>query len=344
MPAVTSGKVLVSGANGFVAAWVVRTLLEEGFSVRGAVRSEQKGSHLKKIFSSNGDKFELAIVPDIAQEGAFNEAVDGVDAIFHTASPFHFNAKDAAEIIRPAVDGTIAILRSAQKHGKSVKRVVVTGSVVSVMQIEPKPRVFTEADWNAQAIKAAEQGRAGALEVRLSYAVSKTLAERAAWDFVEKHKSELGWDLVVLNPPFVFGPTIHDVPTPSTLNTSARQFYNILNKESAPEMLRKANSWIDVRDLGRAHVLSLLKEAAGGERIIVTAGKFVWQEWRAYDITPFDPAHNGRYQKGIPGCAKDTVYHVTYDTSKSVRVLGLTYRSKEETLRDTVADWEERGW
>ncbi|KAJ7820528.1 hypothetical protein B0H14DRAFT_2291662, partial [Mycena olivaceomarginata] len=84
-----------------------------GYSVRGAVRSEAKAAHLQKLFASHGDKFEIAIIPDIGVEGAFDEAVRDVDAIEHTASPFHFQADDPAEIIDPAVNGTVSILHSA---------------------------------------------------------------------------------------------------------------------------------------------------------------------------------------------------------------------------------------
>jgi nucleoside-diphosphate-sugar epimerase len=112
MPTVSPpAKVLVSGANGFIAVWVIQTLLEKGYAVRGTVRSLEKGKYLKTLFEKYSDKFELVVVADITkvsgfclpisasitayhQEGAFDEAVKGVDAIEHTASPFHFNADD----------------------------------------------------------------------------------------------------------------------------------------------------------------------------------------------------------------------------------------------------------
>ncbi|KAJ7249148.1 hypothetical protein B0H12DRAFT_1122907 [Mycena haematopus] len=339
MPAITSGKVLVSGANGFIAAWVVRALLEEGFIVRGAVRSADKCAPLRETFASYGEKLELVVVPDITQEGAFNEAVKGVDAIEHTASPFHLQVDDPDEFIRPAIHGTLGILQSALKHGTSVKRIVVTSSCAAVLQIEPEPKTFSELDWNEQAPReVAEMGRAAPPMTK--YRASKTLAERAAWDFVEKHKTEIGWDLVVLNPPFVFGPTINDTPTPDKLGTSARQFRTILTEPSPPATLGTGSCWVDVRDLARAHVLALLRAQAAGERIIVSAGPYVWQDW--LDAAPDSPAH--QFQKGVPGAGKDAVHQIRYDAAKSVRVLGMAYRTMEETARDTAADWEARGW
>ena len=155
MPSVKKGsKVLVSGANGYIAMWIVRTLLERGFTVRGTVRTEDKGKYLIEYFKSlgYGDKFEVVVVDDfvkvidvfwpyfnltLIKEGAFDEAVKGVDAIEHTASPFQFNPKEPegaqicclifvhvfnkleyeVELILPAVKGTLGILKSALKNG-----------------------------------------------------------------------------------------------------------------------------------------------------------------------------------------------------------------------------------
>ncbi|KAJ7103957.1 hypothetical protein B0H15DRAFT_766839 [Mycena belliarum] len=337
MPAITSGKVLVSGANGFIAAWVVRSLLEEGFSVRGAVRSKGKCAHLQETFASYGEKFELVVVPDITQDGAFDEAVKGVDAIEHTASPFHLNEAQPDEFLTPAIKGTVGILESALKHGTSVKRIVVTSSTAAILQVEKDPKTFSELDWNEQAPRElAEHG--SAVPTITKYRASKTLAERAAWDFVKKHRSEITWDLVVINPPFVFGPHIHQGATPDVLNTSARQFYTMLTEPSSPAVRHSGSCWVDVRDVGRAHALALLKETAGGERIIVSAGPYVWQDW--LDAAPDAP----KYQKGVPGAGKDAVHQLRYDASKSERVLGMTYYTMAETARDAAADWEARGW
>ncbi|KAJ7479142.1 D-lactaldehyde dehydrogenase [Mycena latifolia] len=343
MPTIASGKVLVSGANGFIGAWVVRALLEEGFSVRGAVRSASKGAHLRNIFASSGDKFEVVVVPDVTHQGAFDEAVKGVDAIEHTVSPTNFNGDvDGNTIISGVIQATTGMLQSALKHGTSVKRVVFTSSCAAVMQAgqESEPKTLTERDWNEKAEKdAIELGREAPGST--TYRAAKTLAERAGWEFVETHKPEIGWDLVVLNPPIVFGPHMHDAPTPDALRTSARHFHNILTQPQPPAALATVGSWVDVRDLARAHALALLKAEAGGERIIISAGTFTWQEC-------LDAAQDsGKYQKGVPGAGKDAGAGraLRFDASKSARVLGMTaYRGLAEMVQDTAADWEARGW
>ncbi|KAJ7666346.1 D-lactaldehyde dehydrogenase [Mycena rosella] len=318
--------VLISGANGYIAVWVVRTLLEEGFSVRGAVCSAEKGKHLSELFAPYGDKFELAIVPDITALGAFDEAVQGVDAIEHTASPFHFQADNPAELLEPAIKGTVGILESARKYGKGVKRIVVTSSCAAVMNISTEPQVLSELDWNDQAVKEVEE-RGRAASAGAKYRTSKTLAERAAWDFVETHKAEIGWDLSVLNLPLVLGPILHAIASPTTLNTSTCMMYDAFTK---PGSAAGGGCWIDVRALQRA--------AAGGERIIIAVGAFAWQDW--LDAAPA----GGKYQKGTPGAGKDAVHLLRYRNEKSVRVLGMEYRSMADTAKAVVADWEARGW
>ncbi|KAJ7109565.1 D-lactaldehyde dehydrogenase [Mycena crocata] len=305
MPAISSGKVLVTGANGFVATWTIQFLLEHGFSVRGAVRSD----------------------------GAFDAAVQGVDAIEHIASPYHLHADE------PEVQGTLGVFQSAQTQGKSIKRIVMTSSSAAVLQIQVEPKMFSEPDWNEQAPKeAAELGREAPPMTK--YRASKALQERAAWDFVETYKSELNWDLAVLNPPFVFGPPLQPVSTPDELNTSSHQFYTMLTQPSSLAARLTGACWVDVRDIAYAHVLALLKPDAGGERIIVSAGAYVWQNWREFFAAPESP----KCQKGTPGARTNVIHQISYDTSKSVRVLGMTHDMMDETARDTIAQWEARGW
>lgn len=343
MPTITSGKVLVSGANGYVALWVVRSLLEHGYSVRATVRSESKGTHLRKIFASYSEKLELIVVPDITAAGAFDEAVQGVDAIEHTASPFHFKAEDPEEMNRPAVLGTTRMLESALAHGKAVKRIVVTSSCASVFNfpVPGKPRTFSEADWNDQMVEDVKKNGRNA-HMYSKYCASKTLAERAAWEFVEKNKGKIGWDLVVLNPPYVYGPMLQEVSSPDALNESMQEWYDAVVKSAHPvkDLSEIGSEWVDVRDLAEAHTLSLQREAAGGERIIVSGGPWKWQDWvnaaRKFgaDVPEGDTSYD----------AATTVHLTRYDVSKAARIFGIKYHTMDETTKDIVADLKSRGW
>ncbi|CCO29407.1 Putative uncharacterized oxidoreductase C513.07 [Rhizoctonia solani AG-1 IB] len=223
--------VLVTGASGFIAVWVVKTFLEAGYTVRGTVRSASKGDYLADLFKSHADKFQYVIVEDIAKEGAFDEAVKGVDAVAHTASPFHFQADDPQTLIEPAVQGTLGILSSVHKYAPNVQRIVITSSVAAIMDgSKPSGTVFTENDWNTFSLREVEtKGRAAAGGDK--YRASKTLAEKAAWAFVQERNPK--FDIATINPPMVFGPILHQVSDPESLNTSVAMLYKVLHTKEA---------------------------------------------------------------------------------------------------------------
>ncbi|KAJ3573252.1 hypothetical protein NP233_g2547 [Leucocoprinus birnbaumii] len=346
MPVVPSpARVLVTGANGYIAIWTVKILLEQGYFVRGTVRSAEKGTYLTEYFGKLGfgpDRFELVVVSDITKEGAFDEAVKDVDAIEHMASPFVPDIVDPQGYIKPAVEGTLSVLQSAVKHAPQVKRIVVTSSTASVMAPPTKPTVFSENDWNTDSIKEVEEKGFEAPNMS-KYRMSKTLAEKAAWDFYEKNKADINWELSVINPPFVFGPAIHEITGgPASLNTSLKLWYDVVigDGPKTEQLLSTSNGWADVRDIALAHVLALQKQEAAGERVIVCSGSFTWQEWldEANKIHPY-PLPNPP-AKGIPELEK--IYMVQYDLSKEKRVLGMTLKTKAETTHDSLMDFAAR--
>jgi len=300
------------------------------------------------MFSSYGDNHEVVIVEDIAKEGAFDEAVKGVDAIAHTASPFHLKADSPDELIIPAVKGAVGMLQSALKYGTNVQRVVVTGSCVAVSSPGILvPRTFTEEDWNGPSVKEVQEKGRNADPMSI-YRASKTLAEKAVWDFVEQNKSLIQWDVCVLNPPYVFGPAIHELTSPEQLNQSLADFYKIVIKGEVTNMdslIHGGSSWVDVRDLGLAHSLALEKEAAGGQRIIVSSGPHIWQEWilSANALNP--PIYENLFKGNATYDPKIHQSLFNYDTAKSDRILGLKYRTKDETAKDVMADFKlNRNW
>ncbi|KAI0088795.1 NAD(P)-binding protein [Irpex rosettiformis] len=343
MPAIQSGKVLVSGANGYVAVWVVKKLLEEGYTVRGTVRSEKSIPYLKQLFDSYGDKVEFIVVPDITKPGAFDDALKDIDAIAHTASPFHFNFEHPRELIDPAVLGTTGILESALKHGQHVKRVIILSSCAAVMEADgyPEPVVLTEKDWNVRAAANCEKQGQDASHAD-AYFASKTLAEHAAWDFAAKHKGEVTFDVVALNPPYVHGPFLQDVSAPEKLNVSLLSVYNnaVKGGQTDAELASSPGSWVDVRDLAQAHVLAFQKEAAGGERIIVASGPFTWQQWvhAAHEIDSKLPSGTAGYDYA------NIKFPIKHDNTKSRQILGIDYIGITRCTRDILAQFKELGW
>ncbi|KAF7794065.1 hypothetical protein EIP86_005195 [Pleurotus ostreatoroseus] len=329
MPAVKSGKVLVTGANGYIAAWTVNTLLEQGYSVRGTVRSEAKAVALRQTFSKYSDRLEVIVIDDIAKEGVFDEAVKGIDAIAHLASPCHLDGDDPQEYIGPAVAGTVGLLKSALEHGPSVKRIAITSSCGTVRETpEKEVRTYTSDDWaEGPVLEVKEKGRNASQLAK--YRASKILAERAAWEFVESHKGQLGYEIVTLCGPHIFGPPIE---APNSIDGLSASMKLWLMRVMAANDTVEGHEWLDARDFALAHVLAISQEAAGNNRIIVAAGPWKWQDW-------VNSAHglDKRFPEGDTTYDHATTTHICrYDHSKAENLLGLKCRSIEETTKDIV--------
>ncbi|KAK7056929.1 hypothetical protein VNI00_002647 [Paramarasmius palmivorus] len=373
MPIVQAGskaKILVTGVSGYVAVWVARVLLDRGHDVVGTVRSDAKGKEVAAVFDKLGypnGRFRWVIVEDIAQEGAFDEAVKGVDAIAHVASPFHYNAVDPQELIKPAVDGTVGILESTRKFGQVkflLRGDTPSYAYASFFIFSPDPLVLDESSWADQAVQEVEEKGKDA-PAAIKYRASKTLAERAVWKFCETYKGSLTFDVTALNPSMVYGPEGGLLTSPSSLGTSAGQWHKTLTTTDpdatgmSPEALSvKAMSWIDVRDLAEAHARAFEREEAGGERIIIAYGPSSWQQW--LDAANALNETSRPLAKGTPGLGADLPAKVAYITTKAEKILGIShnapldrpsngeglfkYHSLEETTKDTLKDFEQRGW
>ncbi|KAH7337246.1 hypothetical protein B0J17DRAFT_719150 [Rhizoctonia solani] len=338
MPSIIApATVLVTGANGFIGSWVCKTFLEKGYQVRGAVRSSSKGEYLLEIFKEYGGNFVYHIVEDITKPGAFDGAVEGVQAVIHTASPAILTIDNPEDLIGPAVNGTLGLIHSINTCGPEVKRLICTSSISAIIDpMKPPGGVYTDDDWNTWSVKQVElKGRDAKWD---KYRASKVLAERAAWDEVKKQNR---WDLVVLNPSNNLGPVIHQVTEPSKLNASINRFYSVISAKeeelSAETLLMPDTSFGDVRDVGLAHVRAVENESAGGERFLLSSGAYTWQD--ALDVVP------AQYPKplGSPGSGK-SVKHSVYDSTKASRILDINFRSLEEIINDTVFDLHRRGW
>ncbi|CAD6582220.1 MAG: methylglyoxal reductase (NADPH-dependent) gre2 [Cyphobasidiales sp. Tagirdzhanova-0007] len=343
MPAVQSGLVLVTGASGFLAVHVVKELLSRGYQVRGTVRSKEKGDYLLRKFPSG---FEYAIVEDVEAEGGFDQALKGVDAVEHTAAPFHYKAEHPDKVINPAVNGTKNVLKSIQKHGKNVKRVVLTSTFGAIVDLRKKrPHTFTELDWNTDSTSALES-KGDDISPGEAYKAGKTLAEKAAWQFVEDNKPK--WDLVALNPPFILGPILHQVNAADKLNTSVGQWYAWLTgSKNGDDAAGPLSNVVDVRDLAHAHVQAISLEEAGSKRIAVSNQPYTWQLCLD-EVYGNDAVMKSwpKLPKGRTGADKLEDQNLL-DNSRSKEILKMTYIPFKKTLLDAAASLAEReasGW
>ena len=135
-------------------------------------------------------------------------------------------------MIKPAVEGTLSVLKAATTHGPAVKRIIVLSSTAAVINLAPEGSTLDETSWNEFMVADVKEKGKDASPL-FKYCASKTLAERAAWEWWGERKEGLGWDLVVLNPPWVFGPFLHEVSGPEHLNESVATWYNGIVKGAA---------------------------------------------------------------------------------------------------------------
>ncbi|KAK4414244.1 Tetraketide alpha-pyrone reductase 1 [Sesamum alatum] len=247
-----TGKVVcVTGASGYIASWLVKLLLQRGYTVKATVRNLNDPKKILHLKALEGAQERLHLFQaDLIEDGSFDSVLDGCEGVFHTASPVLFSTSDPqAELIEPAVKGTLNILRSCNKV-TSVRRVVVTSSMASVsFNDKPKgPDVVIDETWFSDP--------AFCEETKHWYPLSKTLAEEAAWKFSEEN----GIDLVVMHPGLVLGPLLQP-----TLNATSEVFlYLIKAKEVSPSY-----HLVDIRDVAYAHVMAFENPSAAGRYCLV---------------------------------------------------------------------------
>lgn len=252
---------LLTGANGYIGRHILLQLLNQGYQVRASVRSLDKSGEIiqalknhvqnTKIFNSNLEFIELSLDAD----AGWSEAMKDIDVLIHSASPFPLvTPANEDELIRPAVDGTIRALKAAKNAG--IKRVILTSSMAAIFgrDLPPGAKEFDESMWTDVNHSI---GRA-------AYRKSKTLAERAAWDFVKSQAPEMA--LTTINPPLVIGR-----PLDEKFGSSMAIIDQLIKgtKRMLPDL---RVGIVDVKDVARMHVDSIKIDATRGERIIASTG------------------------------------------------------------------------
>ncbi|KAF2095614.1 dihydroflavonol-4-reductase [Rhizodiscina lignyota] len=324
-------KVLLTGGSGFVAVHCLDKLLTRGQEVVTTVRSAEKGQFLLDMH--RGKNLSYTLVDDIAQEGAFDEAIKATqfDAVIHTASPFHYNIQDnKRDLIDTAIIGTTGILKAIKAYAPSVKRVVILSGFAAIVNPGNHPKTYNEDSWNPITMDEALTTTNG----HVAYEGSKTFAERAAWEFVEREKP--GFTLAVLNPPMVFGPVIQHLKSLDDVNTSNKRFLSMVQGKFRPGDTGPT-LWVDVRHLAEAHVLAIEKEEAAGKRFLITCGSASEKEIGDAIKKNFPQISNR-----VPSELKDNKT-TSVDTRRSRDVLGLHYTLLEPCVVDVVKSLLEHG-
>ncbi|CAI9289483.1 unnamed protein product [Lactuca saligna] len=311
-------KVCVTGASGFIASWLVKLLLDRGYTVKASVRDLDDPKKTEHLLALNGAKERLHLFQaDLMKPGSFDEVVEGCDGVFHTASPFFIHtANPQEELIDPAVKGTLNVLSSCSKV-PLIRRVVLTSSVVALMYSGSPltPEVVVDENWFS------DEGFCK--ETKLWYPLSKTLAEEAAWKYVKEN----GIDMVAINPAMVVGSLLQP-----TLNTSAAAIFRLINAPTYPNITLGC---VHVKDVAIAHILAFETPSASGRycmaESVVHFSELVQMLRKLYPSFKLPDK-----------CADDTPF-VKYQFSREkARSLGINYTPLEEGIKETVESLKEK--
>jgi len=338
--------VLVTGASGYVAGWLVKRLVQAGVTVHAAVRDPQdtrKLAHLKAMADAGPGTIRF-FAADLLQPGSYAKAMAGCAVVFHTASPFTTSVKDPQrELIDPALLGTRNVLEEAARSA-SVRRVVLTSSCAAIYTdaadcADAPGGVLTEAVWNTTA----------SLEHQ-PYSYSKTLAEQDAWRLARLQSQ---WKLVVVNPSLVVGPGTNPHATSESFNI-VRQLGDGTMKAGAP---RAGFGVVDVRDLAQAHLAAAFVPGAEGRHIVsghntdlLSVGQCLLPKfgdrfplprralpkWLVWLFAPM----SGLTRKFV---ARNVNHAWRADNSKSRQALGMTYRPMKESMQDMFGQMVDAG-
>jgi nucleoside-diphosphate-sugar epimerase len=337
--------VLVTGGTGFIGAHCLIQLLAAGHNPRATVRDLKRESDVRAMLRQGGAGEvgeRLTLSPaDLNADAGWAEAAAGCDYVLHVASPFPSTVpRDENELIAPARDGALRVLKAARDAG--VKRVVMTSSFAAIGYGAHRDRtaVFTEQDWTNLNDPTVQP-----------YQKSKTIAERAAWDFIAREGGEL--ELAVVNPVGVFGPVLGPDYSTSILLISR------LLDGSLPGCPDLSFGAVDVRDVADLHLKCMTDPAARGERFLAIGGDFVSVRQIAQMLkdgvgelarkVPTRPLPNwlmravGLFDPQVKGILPELGKHKNASNEKARRLLGWTPRSPRDAILATARSLAELG-
>ncbi len=339
----TQKRVLVTGGSGFIAGHCILQLLDQGYLVRTTVRSLEREPAVRAVLRDAGmrDGSDLSFVAaDLTADAGWADALEGVDLVLHVASPVqpgHVENED--ELIVPAIEGTLRVLRAARDAG--VSRVVLTSAFHAVSWGHPHDdHVFTEDDWTIVDGPGVD-----------AYGRSKTLAERAAWDFMAAEGGEL--ELTTLLPVAVMGPVMGGAVTGSN------HIVQVMLSGGMPAFPHIFIPIVDVRDVAAAHLLAMTNRQAAGQRFLLSNGPVI----ELKEIGAIIRSHGGAAAARVPtrtipnlvvrvgalfsarfrSLVPDLGYRKQTSNEKARRVLGWNPRRPEDAIVAAAQSMVEKG-
>ena len=330
-------KVLVTGATGYIGLHCIQQLLDQGYAVNGSLRSlERKDEIIKSLESHNTSTEHLKLFSfNLNEDEGWDDGMEGCDYLIHVASPIALEIKSEDFFVKPAVAGVKRALKFAKKH--NIKKVILTSSVAAIFHGIELKEYYDENDWSDPENPSIDH-----------YSKSKTLAEKAAWDFIEAEGKP--FEFTVINPALVIGPSLSN-----DLGESNKAIQMVATGKM-PVAVPLQFGYVDVRDVAAAHILAMQKQASDGERFAL-AEKDMWYEdvakvlrengfnkapklsvpvWATKILANFSP----ELKMALPYIGR--VRSVKY-TSKAKDLLGWNPRPAEESILATANQIKDLG-
>ncbi|XP_019151155.1 PREDICTED: cinnamoyl-CoA reductase 1-like [Ipomoea nil] len=313
--------VCVTGASGFIASWLVKLLLQRGYTVHATLRNLKNPNKVSHLLALDGAKERLHLFEaHLLDQNSFDPAIQGCEGVFHTASPVITTpSATKAELVDPAVKGTLNVLESCVRI-PSVKKVVVTSSMASIMcKRNPiSPTDVVDETWYTD--------KEFAEEAKQWYFLSKVLAEEAGWKYAVENRI----DLVSLHPALVIGPLLQP-----TLNFSSGVILDLV-KEGKKALPTGIYPFVDVRDVANTHIQAFELPSASGRYCLVGITIYSSQILKiASGLFP-SLSISDKYKDDLPTVA---TYQVCQEKAKS---LGINYTSFDVSLKDTIESLKEK--
>nr|AFU90827.1 dihydroflavonol 4-reductase [Epimedium sagittatum] len=317
--------VCVTGAAGFVGSWLVMRLLECGYKVKATVRDPANMKKVKHLLDLPNAKTQLSLFKaDLVDEGSFDEAIAGCTGVFHVATPMDFESQDPEnEVIKPTIEGMLNIMRSCAKAKNTIRRIVFTSSAGTVNVEEHQKPEYNEECWSDMEFVRSKKMTAW------MYFVSKTLAEKAAWDFAKEHNL----DFISIIPTLVIGSFLMPSMPPSLITGLSP----ITRNESHYSII-KQGQFVHLDDLCIAHIFLFEHPEAKGRYIcsshddtIFNLAKMLRERFPEYNV----PTKLGNIDENVS---------VVKFSSKKLLDLGFQYKySFEDMFVDAVETCRKKG-
>ncbi|KAI3931980.1 hypothetical protein MKW98_012390 [Papaver atlanticum] len=314
------GKVCVTGASGYLASWLIKRLLLSGYQVIGTVRDPGNYEKVAHLWRLEGAKENLKLVKaDLMRENSFDAAISGCEGVFHTASPvLGPKADPQTEILDPAIQGTLNVLRSCKKNS-SLKRVVLTSSSSTVrVRDDFDPLIpLDESSWTSEEL---------CRSLQIWYPLSKTLAEKAAWEYCKEN----GISLATILPSFVIGPSL-----PREICSTLSDVIGLLKGETERFHWHGRMGYVHIDDVALCHILAYENADASGRYICSS---------KVIDNSELASFLSSRYPTLAAPKRFEQLDRPSYEFNTSkMRSLGIKFKGLEEMFDDCIASLKEQG-